>query len=74
MIVYLTHPKHGVHVAYSDDEVARCKANGWSVRVDAPKPPPEPPAPAQAAPAPQVPMPLPPRLPKLTVTRRKDES
>lgn len=29
MIVYLYHKDHGVHVAYSDDEVTRCKLNGW---------------------------------------------
>lgn len=37
MIVYLTHPKHGVHIAYSDAEVKACEANGWTVRKDAPK-------------------------------------
>lgn len=30
--VYLTHPVHGVHVAYHDHEVARCEAEGWTVR------------------------------------------
>jgi hypothetical protein len=32
MITYLTHPQHGVHVAYTDFEVADCIKNGWSVR------------------------------------------
>lgn len=49
MIVYMTHPQHGTHIAYSDDEVSRCKANGWSVRVDAPKPAPAPPPAPPAA-------------------------
>lgn len=37
MIVYMTHPQHGTHIAYSEDEVARCKLSGWSVRDDAKK-------------------------------------
>lgn len=36
MIVYLTHPKHGVHIAYDQSEIDRCKANGWVLR-DVPK-------------------------------------
>ena len=31
---YLLHPQHGVHVAYSDDEVARCRAHGWVPREE----------------------------------------
>lgn len=34
--IYLTHPKHGVHVAYSADEVKRCEANGWTLRQEPP--------------------------------------
>lgn len=32
MIVYMEHPMHGTHIAYSSDEVAACEANGWKVR------------------------------------------
>jgi hypothetical protein len=28
------HPKHGVHVAYSADEVARCRQYGWIPREE----------------------------------------
>lgn len=42
MIYYLTHPQHGSHVAYSEDEVARCKASGWVERGAAASPPPAP--------------------------------
>lgn len=34
MQIYLTHPDHGTHIAYSDQEVERCKANGWVLRKD----------------------------------------
>jgi len=30
--VYLTHPAHGVHVAYHPQEVERCIGEGWEVR------------------------------------------
>lgn len=29
-VSYMTHPEHGVHIAYSKDEVERCKAHGWT--------------------------------------------
>lgn len=30
MITYLSHPtKGGVHIAYDEDEVKRCEADGW---------------------------------------------
>ena len=29
MIVKLKHDTHGIHIAYSNDEVTRCKENGW---------------------------------------------
>ena len=32
MLVYLVHPKHGTHIAYSPLEVEKCKANGWVER------------------------------------------
>lgn len=32
MIVYLVHPQHGVHIAYDQAEIERCKANGWRLR------------------------------------------
>lgn len=32
MLVYMTHPNHGTHIAYSQSEVDTCKANGWKVR------------------------------------------
>ena len=35
MIVYMDHPKHGTHIAYSEDEVKACEANGWRVRPKA---------------------------------------
>lgn len=31
-VSYMTHPEHGVHIAYSQDEVERCKAHGWKER------------------------------------------
>lgn len=30
--IYMVHPHHGTHIAYEDDEVARCLENGWSLR------------------------------------------
>lgn len=32
MLVYLDHPKHGTHIAYSAEEVESCKRNGWVPR------------------------------------------
>lgn len=46
MITYLTHPLHGTHVAYSQDEVERCQRNGWKVREEPRKASPTPPPPA----------------------------
>lgn len=34
MLVYLTHPKHGVHIAYSKEEVEACLRNGWTIRPE----------------------------------------
>lgn len=31
MLVYMSHPNHGTHIAYSQAEVDTCKANGWKV-------------------------------------------
>lgn len=31
MLIYMTHPKHGIHIAYSDQEVEYNKKNGWKV-------------------------------------------
>jgi len=51
MLVYMTHPKHGTHIAYSHDEVEMCKRNGWTVREDKPKQEaPRPPAPTLTLP------------------------
>ena len=38
-VFYLTHPRHGVHVAYSRQEVEACKANGWQEGAPAEEPP-----------------------------------
>ena len=29
MIIALTHPNHGTHIAYSEQEAISCEANGW---------------------------------------------
>lgn len=44
MLVYLTHPQHGTHVAYTHDEVERLtRLYGWKVKEpEAPNPEPEP--------------------------------
>lgn len=31
MLTYLSHPKHGIHIAYSQTEIDACVGNGWSV-------------------------------------------
>lgn len=36
--VYLTHPLHGVHVAYHPQEVERCVSDGWAVREESREP------------------------------------
>lgn len=28
-MIYLYHKDHGVHIAYTEQEVERCKLNGW---------------------------------------------
>jgi hypothetical protein len=28
-VIYLYHKDHGVHIAYTEQEVERCKLNGW---------------------------------------------
>ena len=33
-MIYMTHPKHGIHIAYSDQEVEYNKKNGWEVFGD----------------------------------------
>lgn len=30
--VYMTHELHGVHIAYTEDEIKICESNGWKVR------------------------------------------
>lgn len=30
--IYMVHPEHGTHIAYDEEEVARCKENGWRLR------------------------------------------
>ena len=32
MMTFLTHPLHGTHIAYTDQEIALCKKNGWTER------------------------------------------
>lgn len=32
MLVYLKHEKHGTHIAYDEEEVKRCEANGWKLK------------------------------------------
>jgi hypothetical protein len=34
MVVYMTHPQHGTHIAYSQQEVEACQKNGWSIRPE----------------------------------------
>lgn len=34
MLVYLNHPKHGIHIAYSQAEVDECLANGWHLKPE----------------------------------------
>ncbi len=36
MTTYLTHPDHGVHLAYTDEEIKKCEATGWKVVGNAP--------------------------------------
>lgn len=31
-MIFLEHPQHGTHIAYSDIEVAACEKNGWKRR------------------------------------------
>ena len=33
--IYMVHPEHGTHIAYDEEEVARCKENGWCLRDEA---------------------------------------
>lgn len=37
MITYMTHPDHGVHIAYTQAEIAYNQKNGW--KVHGPNPP-----------------------------------
>lgn len=34
MVVYLTHQQHGVHVAYSQQNVDECLKNGWQLKAE----------------------------------------
>ena len=38
-MIFLVHPKHGTHIAYSQLEVDECLKNGWVVREDKKKEP-----------------------------------
>lgn len=40
MEIYLVHPEHGTHIAYTENEVAECAKSGWRRRVDVPEPKP----------------------------------
>lgn len=31
MLTYMTHEKHGVHIAYTEQEIKICESNGWKV-------------------------------------------
>ena len=33
MLTYLTHPLHGTHIAYTEQEIAQCEKNGWTKRI-----------------------------------------
>ncbi len=35
-MIFLEHPVHGTHIAYTNQEVEQCEKNGWK-RRDAPK-------------------------------------
>ncbi len=37
MAIFITHPEHGQHVVYTNDELKRHEAKGWKVREE-PKP------------------------------------
>lgn len=34
-MIFLTHPQHGTHIAYTDLDVALCEKSGWK-KMDAP--------------------------------------
>jgi hypothetical protein len=36
MLIYMTHPNHGTHIAYSQGEIDDCLKNGWKVREEKP--------------------------------------
>lgn len=36
-MVYLTHPNHGTHIAYTQQEVESCLKAGWTIRQDKPE-------------------------------------
>lgn len=42
MLVYLEHPQHGVHIAYSQSEVDECYKNGWKIKKEPAKTEPKP--------------------------------
>ena len=33
-MIYLYHKDHGVHIAYTEQEVERCKLNGWVEKLE----------------------------------------
>lgn len=36
MLIYLTHPNHGTHIAYTQDEADKLvKESGWTIRKEA---------------------------------------
>lgn len=35
MIIYLTHPEHGRHIAYTETEAITCETQGWTREVPA---------------------------------------
>ena len=46
-LIYMTHPQHGVHIVYSEDDQKACEKEGWSVH--GPTPPGREPRAAEAA-------------------------
>lgn len=37
MVYRMVHPDHGVHICYSDAEVATCRKNGWKLESEVKK-------------------------------------
>ena len=35
-LIYMTHPQHGMHIVYSEDDQKACEKEGWSVHGPTP--------------------------------------